>query len=375
MIKLPILTYISLGSNQGHKFEQLQLAIDAIHYRVGAVQRISPVYQTPAMGFEGDDFLNAVIAVHTRLKPGKLLKELLSIEKDMGRRRKKTEGYTSRPIDLDILYYGGEIKETKTLKIPHPHLQKRSFVLKPLNDLAPELEHPVLKKTTQELLGKLADEPIERLSKWLRNPRKDWDLSKFSYIAIEGNIGAGKTSLATQMATEFNAKLILERFKDNPFLPKFYQDQNRYAFPLEMSFLADRYQQLAEDITQYDLFKDCVIADYDVYKSLIFAQVTLVEEEYELFKKLFHLMHKELPKPDVYVYLYQETDQLLKNIKKRGRSYEKTIEGGYLDKINQGYLDYIKQQHQDNIKIVDLSGRDLVENRSDYLWVLEQIRS
>ena len=138
--------------------------------------------------------------------------------------------------------------------------------------------------------------------------------------------------MSTQLAEDFNAKLILERFKDNPFLPKFYENQQRYAFPLEMSFLADRYQQLLEDITQFDLFKDFVIADYDVFKSLIFAKVTLQQEEFNLYKKLFHLMHKELPKPDVYVYLYQSTDRLLENIKKRGRKYEQSIEAEYLQK-------------------------------------------
>ena len=175
------------------------------------------------------------------------------------------------------------------------------------------------------------------------------------------------------IAEEFNAKLVLERFADNPFLPKFYNDQARYAFPLEMSFLADRYQQLLEDITQFDLFKDCVVADYDVFKSLIFAKVTLAEEEYNLYKKLFHLMHKELAKPDIYVYLYQNTDRLMENIRKRGRSYEKYIEIEYLQKINDGYFEFIKTQPKGKIKIVDISGKDFVKNRYDYLEILREI--
>jgi deoxyguanosine kinase len=258
--------------------------------------------------------------------------------------------------------------------IPHPEIQNRKFVLQPLAEVNSKLVHPKLQKNIIKLLAETNDKSeIIKLSKWLVNPRNEYDISKFNYIAIEGNIGAGKTSLASLLGSDFNAKLILERFKDNPFLPKFYKNRQRYAFPLEMSFLADRYQQLIDDITQFDLFKDCVIADYDAYKSLIFAKVTLQEEEYALYKKLFHLMHKELPKTDVYVYLYQNTERLLENIKKRGRAYEQTIEADYLQKINEGYLEFIKTQHNENIKIIDISEMDFVKNRKEYLFILKEI--
>ena len=336
--------------------------------------KISAVYQTPAMGFEGDDFLNCVLLLQSNLSPRKLLAKLLNIEKKMGRERAKPGTYTSRNIDIDILLIDDLVKDVKTLKIPHPEIQNRKFVLQPLAELNSHLVHPKLNKTIVKLLAETNDKStIVKQSKWLRNPRKDYDLAKYNYIAIEGNIGAGKTSLATLLANDFNAKLILERFKDNPFLPKFYENQQRYAFPLEMSFLADRYQQLLEDIAQFDLFKDCVIADYDAYKSLIFAKVTLQAEEFNLYKKLYHLMHKELPKPDIYVYLYQNTDRLLDNIKERGRKYEQSIEGEYLEKINKGYLDFIKSQHIDNIKIIDISELDFVKNRKDYLSILKEI--
>ena len=325
------------------------------------------------MGFEGDDFLNCAILVQSTLSPNKIMDKILSIEKKMGRQRKKG-GYTSRPIDIDILLVDAVIKESKKLTIPHPEMQNRKFVLQPLAEIAAQTDHPVFKKKIIKLLAETTDESqLEKQSKWLVNPKSDYDISAFNYIAIEGNIGAGKTSLATQIASDFNAKLILERFKDNPFLPKFYKDQQRYAFPLEMSFLADRYQQLLDDIKQFDLFKECVVADYDVYKSLIFAKVTLAEEEYTLYKKLFHLMHKELPKPDVYIYLYQNTERLLENIQKRGRKYEQSIEADYLKKINQGYLEFIKNQHDNRIKVLDISELDFVKNRKDYLTVLKQI--
>ena len=165
----------------------------------------------------------------------------------------------------------------------------------------------------------------------------------------------------------------MERFKENPFLPEFYKDPDRFAFPLEMSFLADRYQQLLDDLTQYDLFKENVIGDYDAYKSLIFAKITLQEQEFILYKKLYQITHKELPKPDAYVYLYQNTERLLQNIKNRGRDFEQEIEASYLQKINEGYMEFIKNQHIDTIKIIDISEMDFVNNRFDYIQVLNQI--
>lgn len=358
----------------GNKFEHLQEAVDHIFEEIGGIEKISNVYRTSALGFEGEDFLNCVLWVKTRLSANKILSAILDIEKRMGRKRSKTGEYVSRIIDIDILFLDDLQQQTKKLKIPHPELEHRRFVLQPMADVQPQFEHPGSGKNMIRLLAETGDDSVlEKQSKWLRNPRKDFDLARFNYIAIEGNIGAGKTSLASKLAGDFNAKLILERFKDNPFLPKFYQDPARYAFPLEMSFLADRYQQLLEDITQFDLFKDCVIADYEVYKSLIFAKVTLAEEEYNLYKKLFHLMYKELPRPDIYVYLYQDTERLLENIRKRGRSYEKDIGAEYLKKINDGYFEFIKTQHEANMRIIDITGRDFVNDRKDYLWLLREM--
>ena len=177
------------------------------------------------------------------------------------------------------------------------------------------------------------------------------------------------------IANDFNGKLILERFADNPFLPKFYKDKQRYAFPLEMSFLADRYQQISDDLSQFDLFKDFIVSDYDIFKSLIFAKVTLQEEEFKLYRKLFDIMYKEIPKPDLYVYLYQNTERLLQNIKKRGRSYEQNIPSSYLEKINQGYLDFIKTQPNLNVCIIDVSKMDFVKNDSDYKNIIDEIHS
>ncbi len=366
--------YLSLGSNMGDRFTNLQNAVDSLFKDVGAIFKISPVYETPAIGFDGAPFLNCAVLVNTELSPTKALKAILQIEKKLGRVRNRSGEYNSRPIDIDIVFIDELVIDSETLIVPHPRLEDRKFVLEPLADLDLQFTHPVSHKSIAALLNEIRDDSeIVKQAKWLNNPMRDYNISQFNYMAIEGNIGAGKTSLATKIAHDFNAKLILERFKDNPFLPKFYEDAARYAFPLEMSFLADRYQQLVDDITQFDLFKESVVSDYDVNKSLIFASITLPEEEYALYRKLFQVMHKDLPKPDIYVYLYQNTERLLQNIKKRGRKYEKSIAPDYLQKLNAGYLEFIKSQDSGNIKIIDISEMDFVKNRADYLETLKRI--
>lgn len=366
--------YIALGSNKGLKLQNLQSAVDAIFKTVGTIEKISKVYNTPAFGFEGEDFHNACIMVNTELKPKKLLKYLLKIEKDLGRMKSSSEGYESREIDLDILFYEDEIVEQKSLVIPHPEIHHRRFVLEPLMDIAKDVAHPKLNKTVSELLGECSDNSkIEPVNKWLKNPKNTYSLGDLNFIAIEGNIGAGKTSLAKKISKDFNAKLILERFADNPFLPKFYKEPERYAFTLEMSFLADRYQQISDDLSQLDLFKDFMVSDYDVHKSLIFSKITLPEDEFRLYRKLFYQVYKDIARPDLYVYLYQNTERLQENIKKRGRKYEKEIQDEYLEKINSGYLSFLRNQTELNVKIIDISDRDFVKNREDYLWLLNEI--
>ena len=365
---------VSLGSNQGNRLSLIESCIALIHNEVAVVVKVSKIYETPAWGFESDPFYNCVLLLHTSKAPQKLLNQLLKVEKKLGRVRNQVAEYQPRPIDIDILAFDEEIVATETLQIPHPMLQKRKFVLQPLLDLDSNWEHPVLKKSVAQLLAETEDDsPIDAVH-ILGSPIEKLGLQSFNYIAIEGNIGAGKTTLATKLAEDCNAKLILERFADNPFLPKFYKDQSRYAFPLEMSFLADRYQQLSDDLAQFDLFKDFVVADYHIFKSLIFAKVTLQEDEFRLYKTMFDIIYKEMTKPDLYVYLYQNTARLLQNIKKRGRSYEQEISAEYLEKINQGYLDYIKTQTDLNVLIIDVSELDFIKNQADYVLVLEKIQ-
>ena len=365
---------LSLGSNLGNRLENIQLAIDAIHNSIATVVKVSSLYETPAWGFESNSFYNCALVLQT-LKPApQILDEILILEIKLGRVRNDAEGYQARVIDIDVITYNEEIVETEKLQIPHPQMQNRLFVLLPMRDLNLDWRHPLLQKYLPELVQLSEDKSNCKVVQKLKSPLEKIDLQQYNYIAIEGNIGAGKTTLATKISEDFNAKLVLERFADNPFLPKFYEDQSRYAFPLEMSFLADRYQQLSDDLAQFDLFKDFIVTDYHIFKSLIFAKVTLAEDEYRLYKTMFDIIHKEMPKPDLYVYLYQNTEQLLKNIKSRGRRYEQQIPAEYLDKINRGYLDYIKTQTDLKVLIIDVSNKDFVENQIDYVSILDEIQ-
>ena len=362
--------YLSLGSNLGDRYLNLQQCTLAIAKNIGPVLETSTVYENAAVGFEGGNFLNACILITTPLLPKELLAELLALETQMGRERSATGAYVSRTIDIDILYYEREIWDDGTLTIPHPKMTQRNFVLKPLSDIAPQFYHPIVHKDTRNLLQETKDKnPLTKTRHKLLKSTTEL-FSQLQFLAIEGNIGAGKSTLAKMIAQDYNAKLVLERFADNPFLPKFYEDQNRYAFPLEMSFLADRYQQFMDDTSQFDLFKNFMVGDYDIFKSLIFAQVTLQNDEFELYRKVFNFMYKEVRKPDLYVYLYRNTDQLLGNIKKRGRDYEQNIAPEYLEKIHRGYLDFIKSHPEQETLIINLQDMDFVHHKDDYEEVL-----
>jgi len=367
--------YISIGSNLADRKQNLQKAVFLMDKKLGAVSSLSPIYNTPAWGFDGADFLNACVKLETTATPEACLEALMQIEKALGRQRTQANGYISRLIDLDIIYYGTHVIRNERLTVPHPRMEARRFVLKPLADIAPQFYHPIQQKDSRNLLQECRDQT--KLSKTTGKlyASRTALFTSLEFITIEGNIGAGKTSLATKISEDFNAKLILERFAENPFLPSFYEDQSRYAFPLEMSFLADRYQQFSDDTNQFDLFKNFMISDYDIFKSLIFAKVTLQKQEYELYRKIFNFMYKEVRKPKIYVYLYQTTERLLEQIKKRGRAYEQGIEGDYLENINKGYMDFLRTYPKENQLVIDVSRLDFVDNATDYEYILETIEN
>ncbi|MDR2908219.1 MAG: 2-amino-4-hydroxy-6-hydroxymethyldihydropteridine diphosphokinase [Bacteroidales bacterium] len=368
--------FLILGANVGKCCETLEKSKDFIQKRIGPIVDQSPIYRSEPWGFDcADWFYNQAVRCKTVFSPETVLTEILDIEKDLGRIRESDTStattYMSRTIDIDILYYDHQIIQTENLQIPHKHLHSRRFVLLPLNDIAPDFSHPVLNKTTAELLRDCADNSrVERLDEGDARVSLTLHPPKYPYIAIEGVIGVGKTTLATMLSETLNAKLVLEHFAENPFLPKFYENPEQYAFPVELSFMAERFQQLQEHLIAPDLFHDTVVSDYITEKSLIFAGKTLSEDVFSLYAKLFHIIFATLPKPDLLVYLYASPEKLKANIVKRGRDYEQNIELDYLAQLQDGYLEHFKNTQNQRVLIIDVNDLDFVKNPEDYQKIL-----
>lgn len=183
----------------------------------------------------------------------------------------------------------------------------------------------------------------------------------YNFITIEGNIGAGKTTLANLLSKHYNARLVLEEFADNPFLPKFYEKPEQYAFPVELFFMAERFKQLKELLQQKDMFQQLTVSDYLFTKCLLFAKVTLPEDEFRLYQRLFDIIHQQLVQPDLLIYLHAPVDKLQANIKKRNRPYEQNIQDDYLLSIQDTYTNYIKQNSAKTL-IVDVANADFLNN-------------
>jgi len=197
---------------------------------------------------------------------------------------------------------------------------------------------------------------------------------KYHFITIEGNIGAGKTTLALLLSKRLNARLVLEEFDDNPFLPKFYENPKQYAFPLELFFMAERFKQLKDMLRTKDMFQSVTVSDYLFTKCLLFAKVNLPEEEFRLYQKLFDIMHQQIVFPDVVIYLHASVQKLQKNIKKRNRSYEQNIPDEYLFNIQETYTSYIKQHNIKTI-FIDASNADFLDNEKHLQVVLNALES
>ncbi|HVK97847.1 MAG TPA: deoxynucleoside kinase [Flavisolibacter sp.] len=195
---------------------------------------------------------------------------------------------------------------------------------------------------------------------------------KYSFITIEGNIGAGKTTLSHLLAKKYNARLILEQFADNPFLPKFYESPQQYAFPLELFFMAERFKQLKELLQQKDLFQTVTISDYLFTKCLLFAKINLPDDEFRLYQRLFEIIHNQLAEPDILIYLHAPVQKLQQNIRKRNRPYEQNIQNEYLFSIQETYTHYIKQ-HNIKTLFVDASNADFLGNEQHLQVIMDAL--
>ena len=351
---------IGLGSNLGDRAAYLAQARVLMQARVGDIEAASSVAETEAWGFTAPPFLNQIVVVRTALEPMALLDELQNIERELERTEKThwEDGhpdYHSRTIDLDILDYDHLLYQDERLTLPHPRIHDREFVLNQLKELH------------------LLDQIPERTSTTSSTDQKT--MVPYNYIVIEGCIGAGKTTLTKMLAEDYNAELVLERFADNPFLPKFYKDPLHYAFPVEMTFLMDRYQQLKSLLSARDMFKDFVLGDYFIDKCIIFSKNNLLTDEYNLYKNVFDTISSFLPKPEMILYLYNDAEHLLQNIAMRGREYEKEITAEYLNNIQDSYIAYFKQQATMPILLVETAKLDFVKNPEDYQRIKQLVEN
>ncbi len=188
----------------------------------------------------------------------------------------------------------------------------------------------------------------------------------YEYVSIEGNLGSGKTSLVTKLSRDYNGKEILEAFENNPFLPLFYDNPQRYAFTVELFFMTERFKQLQDQLASPDLFSSCTFSDFFFTKSLLFARKNLESEEYRLFQMLFSVLSKSFPAPDLLVYLHRDTKHLLNNIKERNRSYEQNIQEDYLLTIQDSYFEYLRNITSFPVLILDLQDLDFIRNQKNY---------
>ena len=356
------MVYLSLGSNIGDRQLFLQLAIGLITYRIGEVKQVSSIVETPAWGFEGDTFYNACLSLETALSPQEVLEELIAIEIILGRKRKTTKEYQARNIDLDILLYGDELINTQNLSIPHPRMEKRNFVLAPLAEIAAKSIHPILKKNIKQLFQESEDPALVTLieANLFIPQRKE-------FIAIEGNIGAGKTTFTHQLQAAIGGTLLLENFYDNPYLADFYQDPEAFALKVETAFLEERILQLSS----FFKLKNTppVIADFSLEKSLLFAQQNLSAIDFIAYKKDYINASTKLPQPDLVLFLAQSIPQLQKNIQKRGRDFEQGISDQYLQKIETGYKQWQKNSTL-NIGELNTKGIDFVQDKDAFYSLL-----
>ncbi|MCS7228464.1 MAG: 2-amino-4-hydroxy-6-hydroxymethyldihydropteridine diphosphokinase [Candidatus Kryptonium sp.] len=369
--------YLGIGSNLGDRIKYIQRALVALSKLPRTkITKISSLYETEPYGKKDQPwFINIVVEILTELSPFELFKKCKSIEKILGRQSR--ERWMEREIDIDILLYGDVVISTDEIQIPHPDMHNRRFVLIPLGEIAPKAIHPVFKKSISELLIECKD-----TTKIIHIPEKidlkniiEPEVKEAKYIAIEGVIGVGKTSLAKLLGERLNAKIVLEQYYENPFLEKFYQNRERYAFQTQIFFLLSRYRQQME-LLQRDLFHEYLITDYIFDKDKIFAHINLKGDELKLYEMLVSLLEKNIPVPDLVIYLQASVERLMYNIRKRGRPFERNISEDYIRELSEAYNEFFFNQYKKSpVLVINVTEIDFVGSGEDFEDLMEKILS
>ena len=352
------IVYISFGSNIGKKLFNIIKALKEIEIQLGRIDKISSLYKTKSWGFNSRDFYNGCLILKTRFSPKLVLKKLKHIELSIGRLKNPSQDYQSREIDLDILFFDQLIVDSNELKIPHPQIAKRNFVLVPMLELSPDLTHPKNNFSIKSLLLKSEDNLEIKKIKNNNFYIPFWE--RFPFVSIEGNIGAGKSTLSKKFKYHFEIEELKENFTNNPFLKKFYLKPEEFALKTENYFLNDRKNQIIKHFFGFPKRK--TVSDFWIGKSLVFAKNNLSKNSYKKLHNDFIKLNGILIHPKIIIYLNQNILQLKKQIAERGRSYEKNISEDYLKSILKGY-EFIFDKNQNFILII-LTPREVLELKS-----------
>ena len=351
--------YIGLGSNLNQPIRQLRQALQQLAtINQCQLTAISSFFGSKAIGpGQQPDYVNAVARLETQLSASELLQQMQAIEAQMGRVR-GPEQWQARTLDLDLLLYDQMISSDPFLTVPHPRMQQRNFVTRPLLEIAPELQLPN-GQSLRQVDAALDDSGL-------------WKLHCSGYFAIEGVIGAGKTTLAIKLAESLGGSNLFEGYAENPFLADYYRDSQRWALPTQLHFLAQRVEQLKE--LDFDRLTGAPkVADFSLVKDQLFAELSLSPSELALYRQISAQLIHSLPQPDCLIYLEASTPELLSRIKRRNRPYEQSITAAYLERLSKAYETLWQTQDTPRILRVNTDSLDLIDNPSDYEKFLQYI--
>jgi deoxyguanosine kinase len=367
--------WLALGSNVGDRPAYLRKALESLRSIAGETFRVSRIYETDPVGpGPQDPYLNLCVRLTTVLDPRQLLEFCKESEARIGRVPRGR--WAPREIDIDILAYEGATRDEGDLTLPHPGLAERQFVLVPLADMDPEVVLPGLRESASRLLQRCREKQGDAGAREYRllpaGPSAALP-DRLRYVAVEGVIGAGKTTLVRLLGERLGAQTLHEEFENNPFLADFYRDRNRFAFQTQMFFLLSRFRQIQDYFQQQDLFRPQVVSDYMFAKDRIFATQNLDENEMGLYQRLSALMDRQIPRPDYVVYLQADTPVLMDRIRRRDRDYERNMDEDYIEALNQAYNGFFHYYDASPLLIVNTNHIDFVRREDDLNLLVDQI--
>jgi 2-amino-4-hydroxy-6-hydroxymethyldihydropteridine diphosphokinase len=374
MARPETVVHLALGSNLDDREGHIQNALDALKSIAVSPIRKSRVYETAPVGpGEQGKYLNLVVRFSTRLEPRALLKFIGDTETRLGRQPRAR--WAPREIDIDILSYGREIIHEDALQVPHPSILDRQFVLVPLADLDPDFVLPGFKESVSKQLQRCIEvQGRQDVAEYRPLPAAQTALpERVRYVAVEGVIGVGKSTLVRALCERMGCMPLFEEFENNPFLSDFYKDKSRYAFQTQMFFFLSRYRQIQEVFHQQDLFRPQILSDYMFSKDKIFATLNLDENELNLYYRMADIMERNLVQPDYIIYLQADTRTLMNRIRLRDRPYERNMDEAYIDSLNQAYNTFFHYYSGSPLLIINTNHIDFVRNPDDLSLLVETI--